>query len=203
MTRTEEMELIRRITGGEPELFEALVLAHQKTVYNLALRMTRNPEDAQDCAQEAFLKAYRSLSLFRGESGFSSWLYRLTTNVCLDFLRKRSRREEVSLTYEDDDAQSAEIPIPDERFTPEAALEKKELRQALQEGLETLPPDFRQVLLLREVGGLSYEEIGRELSLEEGTVKSRIFRARKKLARHLVKAGNFSPSPASEGKEVW
>ncbi len=197
------MELIRRITGGEPELFEQLVLAHQKTVYNLALRMTRNPEDAQDCAQEAFLKAYRSLHLFRGESGFSSWLYRLTTNVCLDFLRKRSRREEVSLTYEDEDAQSAEIPIADERFSPEAALEKKELRQALQEGLETLPPEFRQVLLLREVGGLSYEEIGRELALEEGTVKSRIFRARKKLARHLVRAGNFSPGTASDEKEVW
>lgn len=202
MTRSEEMSLIRRINGGETELFEFLVREHQKTVYNLALRMLRHPEDAQDCAQEAFIKAYRSLPFFRGEASFASWLYRLTTNVCLDFLRKRRRREEVSLTM-DDEEEPMEYPIADERFSPEAALEKKELRQAVQKGLETLPPEFREVLLLREVGGLSYEEIGAELALEPGTVKSRIFRARKKLAAHLMKQGNFSPKTSSEGKEVW
>lgn len=203
MTRSEEMNLIRRINSGETELFELLVREHQKTVYNLALRMLRHPEDAQDCAQEAFIKAYRSLPFFRGEASFSSWLYRLTTNVCLDLLRKRRRREEVSLTLEDEDEEPVEYPIADERFSPEASLEKKELRETVQQGLETLPPEFRQVLLLREVGGLSYEEIGQELSLEPGTVKSRIFRARKKLAAYLIKQGNISPKAASERKEVW
>ncbi len=203
MTRREEMELIGRILDGEPELFEQLVLLHQKTVYNLALRMLRHPEDAQDCAQEAFLKAYKSLHLFRGDASFGSWLYRLTTNVCLDLLRKKKRREELSLTLEDEDGEDIELPIPDEGPGPGQQLEQKELRRALQEGLETLPPEFRQILLLREVSGLSYEEIGEELDLEAGTVKSRLFRARKKLAQYLVATGNFSPRAASQGKEVW
>lgn len=202
MTRQEERSLIRRINAGEPELFELLVVEHQKIVYNLALRMLRHPEDAQDCAQEAFIKAYRSLPLFRGDAAFSSWLYRLTTNVCLDFLRKKKRREEQSLTFEDEQAQPLEYAVADERFDPQQELEKKELRRAVRQGLEELPEDFRQVILLREVAGLSYEEIGRQLSLEPGTVKSRLFRARKKLAQYLTAGGNISVRSASEGKEV-
>lgn len=202
MTRQEERSLIRRINAGEPELFELLVVEHQKIVYNLALRMLRHPEDAQDCAQEAFIKAYRSLPLFRGDAAFSSWLYRLTTNVCLDFLRKKKRREELSLTFEDEQAQPLEYAVADERFDPQQELEKKELRRAVRQGLEELPEDFRQVILLREVAGLSYEEIGRQLSLEPGTVKSRLFRARKKLAQYLTAGGNISVRSASEGKEV-
>lgn len=202
MTRQEERSLIRRINAGEPELFELLVVEHQKIVYNLALRMLRHPEDAQDCAQEAFIKAYRSLPLFRGDAAFSSWLYRLTTNVCLDFLRKKKRREEQSLTFEDEQAQPLEYAVADERFDPQQELEKKELRRAVRQGLEELPEDFREVILLREVAGLSYEEIGRQLSLEPGTVKSRLFRARKKLAHYLTAGGNISVRSASEGKEV-
>lgn len=202
LTRQEERSLIRRINSGETELFELLVLEHQKTVYNLALRMLRHPEDAQDCAQEAFLKAYRSLPLFRGEAAFSSWLYRLTTNVCLDFLRRKNRREELSLTVGDEEDPAEEYAVADERFDPQQELEKRELHRALQQGLAELEPDFRQVILLREVAGLSYDEIGRELDLEPGTVKSRLFRARKKLARYLVQSGNISARSASDGKEV-
>lgn len=205
MTRAEEMELIDRIRGGDTELFETLVLQHQKTVYNLALRMVQNREDALDLSQEAFLKAYRSLDLFRGEASFSSWLYRLTTNVCLDYLRKKSRRPELSLTLQDEDEPGSEYELPDPTPGPQESLERSELRRAVRDGLQALPADARQILLLREIGGLSYEEIGRQLSLEEGTVKSRIFRARKKLAEILKKSGNFSPPSASEtsGKEVW
>ncbi len=203
MTRSEESELIARIVQGETELFENLVLAHQKTVYNLALRMLRHPEDAQDCAQEAFLRAYRALGQFRGEASFGSWLYRLTTNVCLDELRRRKRRDEISLTVEDEDGDDIELPLPDESMAPESLMEQKERREMLQTGLETLAPEFRSILLLREVAGLSYEEIGAELSLEAGTVKSRLFRARKKLAQYLAASGNFCSRTASEGKEVW
>jgi len=201
LTREEERALIDRVLSGDTNAFEALVLEHQTVVYNLALRMTANPADAEDCAQEAFVKAYRSLSTFRGDASFSSWLYRLTTNVCLDLLRSRKRRGEVSLTA-DDGEEDAELDIPDPADSPERAAERRETRQTVREALEKLPPDFRAVLLLRELGGLSYEEIGEQMQLEVGTVKSRIFRARRKLAVILANEGNNSGTEPSIRREV-
>ncbi len=110
MTELEQKALIGRIVAGETELFETLVREHQGRVYGLALRMVSEPMDAEDCAQEAFLKAFRSLAGFRFESSFSSWLYRLTSNVCLDFLRARRRRAETSLTADDDDGDELALP---------------------------------------------------------------------------------------------
>lgn len=202
MTNLEQTELIARIVAGETELFESLVLEHQTLVYNLALRMMANPADAEDCAQEAFVKAYRSLPTFRGEASFSSWLYRLTTNVCLDALRAKKRRAETSLTAEDENGEETELSIPDPGDGPEATAEKNERRALVHRALRQLPEDFRQVLLLRELGGLSYDEIGHEMQLEAGTVKSRIFRARKKLAELLRADGNFSAPETSDRKEV-
>lgn len=202
MTNLEQTELIARVVAGETELFESLVLEHQTLVYNLALRMMSNPADAEDCAQEAFVKAYRSLPTFRGEASFSSWLYRLTTNVCLDALRAKKRRAETSLTAEDENGEEAELSIPDPGDGPEATAEKNERRALVHRALRQLPEDFRQVLLLRELGGLSYDEIGHEMQLEAGTVKSRIFRARKKLAELLRADGNFSAPETSDRKEV-
>ena len=200
MTQEEELRLIRLVLAGETEAFEALVLAHEKNVYNLALRMTGDPQDAEDMAQEAFLKAYRSLGDFRGESRFSVWLYRVVSNVCLDFLRRRSRRPSVSLTEEDDEGEELQRDVPDERFSPEALLERKLTREAVRAGLRELPEEQRQILLLREIEGLSYEEIGEILDLEPGTVKSRIFRARKRLCAFLLREGNipdeFTSKPA-------
>jgi RNA polymerase sigma factor (sigma-70 family) len=204
VTRQEEMRLIRRILAGETQLFEAFFNENQTAVYNLALRMTGSEQDALDASQDAFLKAFHSLSSFRGDSKFSVWLYRLTSNACLDLLRRRSRRSEVSLTEcgDDDEAEPAELSIPDERFCPETELDKKELREAVQRAVVHLPPDFQQALLLREVSGLSYEEIAETLQLESGTVKSRIFRARKKLIQLLMADGNFSFIASSDGKEA-
>jgi RNA polymerase sigma factor (sigma-70 family) len=201
MTRNEEINIIKRILAGETELFEKLVLENQTGVYNLALRMVGNEEDAFDMAQEAFIRAYNSLDKFRGDSKFSVWLYRLATNICIDFLRRRKRRQTVSITYIGDDDEDEEMEIPDHRFSPETELERKELLAAVERGLEQLPPDYRQILVLREINGLSYEEIGQVLSLEEGTVKSRIFRARKKLCSILMADGNISvSSPSKEAK---
>ncbi len=201
MTKTEEKAIIERVLSGETDAFEALVLEYQTVVYNLALRMTANPADAEDCAQEAFVKAYRSLASFRGDASFSSWLYRLTTNTCLDLLRSRKRRGEVSLT-DDSDETDAELDIPDETDTPETAAVRKETRETVRGALAKLPPDFRGVLLLRELGGLSYEEIGQQMNLEAGTVKSRIFRARKKLAAILTADGNNPHAETSDEREV-
>lgn len=203
MTREEEDVLVAKVQSGDTASFEKLVLENQTKVYNLALRMVGNTEDAYDMSQEAFIKAYNSISLFRGESRFSVWLYRLTTNVCLDFLRSRGRKSHGSLTYIGEEDDEKELEIPDDRFSPETLTEKKELREAVNRGLLTLPKDYRSILLLREIDGLSYEEIAEALSLEEGTVKSRIFRARKKLCAILTADGNFSYGLSSKkAKEV-
>ncbi len=203
MTREEEDVLVVEVQGGDTASFEKLVLENQTKVYNLALRMVGNTEDAYDMSQEAFIKAYNSIALFRGESRFSVWLYRLTTNVCLDFLRSQGRKSHGSLTYIGEEEDEKELEIPDDRFSPETLVEKKELREAVNRGLLTLPKDYRSILLLREIDGLSYEEIAETLSLEEGTVKSRIFRARKKLCSILMADGNFSYGHSSKkAKEV-
>ena len=169
-----------------------------KTVYNLALRMVGDRDDASDMTQEAFIKAYGSLSSFRGDSKFSVWIYRITTNVCLDFLRSKSRKQQVSLTVSDDD-EDAQLDIPDPKADPEQQLIKKISMQSVEEGLKTLPDKQRQILVMRELGGMSYAEIGAALSLEEGTVKSRIFRARKRLCTFLLDSGNIPDSLASKG----
>ena len=197
MTREQELAVIRRVQRGDTDAFEALVAAYEKNVFNVALQMTGNREDAQDMTQEAFLKAYSSLSSFRGDSKFSSWLYRIVSNVCLDFKRRQGRRPSSSLTMEDDEGENIQLDIADESQSPEALLERKMTREAVRAGLQQLPDEQRQILLLREIQGLSYEEIGEAMGLEAGTVKSRIFRARKKLCAFLLKDGNIPDSISS------
>ena len=189
--------MIRRVQHGDVDAFGLLVTAYEKNVYNVALQMLGNREDAQDIAQEAFLKAYNSLSSFRGDSKFSSWLYRIVSNLCLDFKRRQGRRPSSSLTVEDDDGENVQLDIADESQSPETLLERKLTREAVRRGLAELPDEQRQILLLREIQGLSYEEIGEAMGLEAGTVKSRIFRARKKLCAYLLKDGNISDSISS------
>lgn len=200
MTREQEVAVIQAVLDGDVNAYEALVKEYEKNVYNLALRMTGNSEDAADMAQEAFIKAYNSLTAFRGDSKFSVWLYRIVSNVCLDFLRSRSRKQTVSLSTENDDGEEVELDIADETHSPEQLLDRSLTRDAVRRGLAALPPDHREILLLREIQGLSYEEIADVLGLEAGTVKSRIFRARKKLCSFLIKDGNI-PEFVSSSKE--
>ena len=197
MTREQELTIIRRVQHGDTEAFSVLVAAYEKNVFNVALQMTGNREDAQDMGQEAFLKAYNSLPSFRGDSKFSSWLYRIVSNVCLDFKRRQSRRPSSSLTVEDDEGETLQLDIADESQSPEALLERKLTREAVRRGLASLPDEQRQILLLREIQGLSYEEIAEAMDLEPGTVKSRIFRARKKLCAFLLQDGNIPDSISS------
>ena len=198
MTEVSEKKIIEKVLGGDANAFEELVLRYEKTVYNLALRMVGDRDDAFDMTQEAFIKAYGSLSSFRGDSKFSVWIYRITTNVCLDFLRSKSRKQQVSLTVSDDD-EDAQLDIPDPKADTEQQLIKKISMQSVEEGLKTLPDKQRQILVMRELGGMSYAEIGKALSIEEGTVKSRIFRARKRLCIFLLDSGNIPESIASKG----
>lgn len=191
MTREQEATIIKQVLEGDVNAFEGLVKEYEKNVYNLALRMTGDPEDAADMAQDAFIKAYSSLSSFRGDSKFSVWLFRIVSNLCLDFLRSRKRRPTVSLSVENDEGEDMEFEIADESQSPETLLEQKLTRAAVRRGLDSLPPEQRQILLLREIQGLSYEEIAQVLELESGTVKSRIFRARKRLSAFLLRDGNI------------
>ncbi len=192
MTREEESAIIAKVLDGDADAFEPLVTANKNFVYNIALKMLSNPEDAFDVSQEAFVKAYRSLKDFKGDSSFSSWLYRITANMCLDFMRKNKKRRAASIVYLDDDNDLKEFDLPDTRFDPETELERKELGRAINDALTLLPEDQRSILLLRELNGMSYAEISDILNLETGTVKSRLFRARARLAKILRDNGTFS-----------
>ena len=195
------LSIIREVQNGNVNAFEGIVREFEKNVYNIALRMSGSREDALDISQEAFIKAYHALPSFRGESRFSVWLYRIVSNTCLDFLRDRKRRAEVSLSVEGDEGETEQTQIPDETLSPERLYERKLTREALRRGLMSLPEDQRKILLLREIEGLSYEEIGQVLSLESGTVKSRIFRARRKLCEFLAEDGNISLPSSSKRTE--
>lgn len=201
MTKEEESAVISRVLSGDSSAFEQLVLENQKNVYNLALKMVGNPDDAFDISQDAFLRAYNSLSSFRGDSRFSVWLYRLTSNICLDHLRKRKKQNTVSLTLADDEDENTELDIPDDRPQPEEEVLRGEMHDALRRGMEALPDSDRQILTLRAIGGLSYEEISSALGLELGTVKSRLSRARKKLCVFLTGYGNNSVFPPSKNRK--
>lgn len=201
MTREQELIVVQRVQRGDVNAFELLMSEYEKNVYSIALRMTGNSEDAADMTQESFIKAFNSIVSFRGESKFSVWLYRIVSNVCLDFIRARNRRPTVSLSAEDDDGEETQLDITDESQSPEVLLERGLTRDAVRRGLNTLPPDFKQILLLREIQGLSYEEIAQTLGLEAGTVKSRIFRARKRLCAFLIEDGNIPEYSSSIKKE--
>ena len=199
MTREQEYLIVQQVLEGNTNAFEELVLEYEKKVYNVALRILGNSEDAADMTQEAFIKAYNSLSGFRGDSKFSVWLTRIVSNLCLDFLRSRSRRPTVSLSVEDDGGDDVQLDIADNSQSPELLLERSLTRESVRRGLKALPEDYREILLLREIQGLSYDEIAAALNIEVGTVKSRIFRGRKKLCDYLIKDGNI-PEFASSGK---
>ena len=182
------------------DTFVALYETYRNLMFHVAHQILRNEADAEDAAQEAFLKAYTSLADFRGDSRFSVWLYRLTNNICIDMLRKNKRAVIVPLQTEDD-GEETEIAIPDERYSPERLAERAADRDAVRTALAALPDDCREILALRESAGLSYDEIAAALSLEVGTVKSRLNRARKKLCIALLKSGNFSDRfPSKQGK---
>lgn len=200
MSRDEELTLIKKAKSGDIAAFEEIVRQHEKLVYNLALRTLGNEHDAQDAAQEAFIKAWTGLADFRGDSKLSVWLYRLTNNICLDMLRRR-KSSPASLTQADDSGDEAVLDIPDESSSPQLILERREQRREIEKAIAALPDDYRRVLMLREAGDLSYEEIAGVLGMDIGTVKSRIFRARKKLCAILSGSGNFSASKTSNKRK--
>ena len=203
MTREEELSCIERTLSGDTNAFAPLVTAYEKQIYNLALRMLGSEQDAADAAQDAFVRAFTSLADFRGESKFSVWLYRICSNICTDRLRRERKKNEIPLTAENDDGEEVNVDVPDPAPGPEELAERRELSECVSRALKALPEDMREILLLRENAGLSYDEIAETLSLEVGTVKSRLNRARKKLCAVLTEDRNFSvPVSSKNTKEV-
>lgn len=197
-----EKALVQKAKAGDRDAFAALVSAYEGKIYNLALRYLGNREDAMDASQEVFLRVFRFLPGFQEESGFSTWIYRIGVNVCKDMLAKRAKRGELSLELpnEEEDYRTAEV--ADSRYDPEAIVEQADLRESLAEAIGQLPQQQREMIVLRDIQGLSYEEIGQVLSLEAGTVKSRLSRARENLRKKLLQSGNIfgvSPSKLSKG----
>lgn len=192
----DEQDLIQRAGRGEEEAFEQLVLAHEKMVYNLCLRMTGDREEAFDLSQETFLKAWHAISLFQGDSKFTTWLSRIASNTCIDHLRKQKRKNTVSLTLQGEEDASIEAQIADCSQDPARLLELAEDRETVRQAFSSLPGEDRLILSLRAIEDMSYQDIGQALSLKPGTVKSRIFRARERLRQNL--AGNLSEKAASK-----
>ncbi len=186
-----EQELVQRAKDGDQTAFEQLVHDNEKRIYNLVLRMVGNPEDALDLSQEAFLNAWKGLGSFKGDSSFATWLYRLASNACLDFLRSKKRRQDTLGAPLSLDDEEAAPPPADNRHQPQEQLERKERTRALYRALHALPDHHRQILVMRELSGLSYQEISDILELDMGTVKSRLTRARLALKKFLLEDGNF------------
>ncbi|MBR1820008.1 MAG: sigma-70 family RNA polymerase sigma factor [Clostridia bacterium] len=173
--------MIHRAADGDAAAFNALMSAHERRMYAVALRMCGNPEDAQDCMQEAMLRVYRAISGFKGESSFSTWVYRITVNTCLDELRKRKNRPNTSL----DGLVDAGWAPADEGETPEKHAVRGEVRKSLKGFIQELPEDMRAAIVLRDIQGYTYDEIATMLDTNVGTIKSRISRGREKLREKI------------------
>lgn len=182
-----EEQLVKKSIQGDTVAFEELVFQYQNKIYALSYRYMGNEEDAYDMTQEAFLKAYRSLRTFKGDSSFGTWLYRVATNVCLDELRRRKRRI-VTLSLDEPlatDEGEVEKEIPDTSPTADVLYEQKEFSKYIQNLLDQMKPEHKTVIVLRDVMELSYEEIAEVLDCSLGTVKSRLSRARNALRKKL------------------
>lgn len=186
MTTKDERRLIQQAREGDLDAFEALVRLHQRMVYGLALSLTRSHHDAEEIAQTVFLKTWRGLKTFRWEASLSTWLYRLTRNACTDHLRQ-NRKRSGDRSLEDPGLTS----LADQAPLPQEIMEQRERLQALMNAMEKLPEKSRTVLLLREVEGFTYREIAQDLGLSEGTVKSRLSRARRALRKNLLASGTL------------
>ena len=197
----DERNIIEQVLAGDNDAFGQLVELYQGKVYNLALRMCGNPDDAFDLAQESFFRAWRGLAGFQQESAFSTWLFRLTSNVCLDWLRAKKRRPTVSLTSVEEGDEEAQIDVPDPAKGPEELVIAAEDRAALAKAMNELPVEYREILTLRAINDLSYTEISEILKLPEGTVKSRLSRARLALRNKLLQNGNKMESASSISPE--
>lgn len=185
MAEETDQQLVERVLKGNKNAFNLLVLRYQHRVLALIGRFVHDPQEAEDVCQEAFIKAYRALALFRGDSAFYTWLYRIAVNTAKNYLVSRSRRPPAS-DVEIGDAELSEVgAVLREIGNPENQLASDHLKQAIDAAIEELPEDLRTAFTLREFSGLSYEDITEVMDCPVGTVRSRIFRAREAIDKKI------------------
>jgi RNA polymerase sigma-70 factor (ECF subfamily) len=184
--RDVDQQLVERVQRGDKHAFDLLVTKYQRKLGRLISRFVRDPAEAEDVTQDAFIKAYRALPGFRGESAFYTWLYRIGINTAKNHLLANKRRAPTSTPFDAEESESFEdASLLREVNTPENELMSKQIVGVVQASLQQLPEDLRSALTLREIEGLSYEEIAIVMDCPIGTVRSRIFRAREAVAENL------------------
>jgi RNA polymerase sigma-70 factor (ECF subfamily) len=182
---TSDLALIKRVQQGDRSAFDLLVVKYQHKILNLIMRYVRDPSEALDVAQEAFLKAYRAAPAFRGDSAFYTWLYRIAINTAKNYLvAARRRPANVDVDFQDSEQFEAFTKMSDVD-TPERLALTEEIGAAVTKAIQDLPDELRTAILLREIEGMSYEEIAQTMECPVGTVRSRIFRAREAIEKHL------------------
>ena len=185
VAKTNDQRLVERVQGGDKRAFDLLVLKYQHKIVKLVMRYVRDASEAQDVSQEAFLKAYRALPGFRGDSAFYTWLYRIAINTAKNHLVSLSRRPmEYDLDLQDPEQQAIHNQLRDED-SPEGIALREELRATVQAAIGDLPDELREAITLREIEGLTYEEIAEAMDCPVGTVRSRIFRAREAIDQRI------------------
>lgn len=194
-----DLSLVRRVQRGDKSAYDVLVLKYQHKVLKLVRRYIRDQSEAEDVVQDAFIKAYRALPNFRGDSAFYTWLYRIAINTAKNSLVSAGRRP-ISVDLDAQDAAAAELQSRlKDTDTPERLLLTDEIRSVVNRAIDGLPEDLRRAIVLREIEGLSYEDIAASMACPVGTVRSRIFRAREAIDRHLK--GVFEGGLGRDGED--
>ena len=203
---TDDLTLVQRVRGGDQRAFKTLVERYQKKIYAVALGMVKDKEEAYDIAQEAFVKVYKYLDHFKGDSSFYTWLYRITVNICIDALRRKGGMKGEAVEFDEQvalDTAEANIGALGSRLgtNPQKSALRRELAEKIQEALAQVPEKHRAILLLREVEGMSYEELSETLKIPKGTVMSRLFHARAKVQKILSEYLELDESKTGIGTE--
>lgn len=188
-----DQQLVERVQKGDKRAFDLLVIKYQHKIYSIIGRYVRDQAEVQDVAQEAFIKAYRALAKFRGDSAFYTWLYRIAINTAKNHLVSRSRRPPSSDVEVDDAEFYSGSDLLKDADTPESALMCEEIQRAVDKSISELPEDLRSAVTLREMEGLSYEDIAAIMDCPVGTVRSRIFRAREAIDKNIQPLLENSP----------
>ncbi len=186
MDRELDQQLVERAQRGDKRAFELLVMKYQRRLARLLSRMVRDAAEIEDITQESFIKAYRALPQFRGDSAFYTWLYRIAVNTAKNYLVAKGRRAPTTTEFDSEEAEGFEDgELLRDIATPDAELHTKQVARAVNEAVDTLPEELRTAITLREIEGLSYEEIAQMMNCPIGTVRSRIFRAREAIAEKI------------------
>lgn len=196
--RDADAKLVARVQQGDKQAFDLLVIKYQRKILRLLSRMIRDQSDIEDVMQEAFIKAYRALPQFRGESAFYTWLYRIAINTARNWMASQGRRPSSPNNNQSEDGETFdEIDNLTDNNTPESVLASQEIAATVNETIQELPEELRTAIVLREIEGLSYEEISQAMNCPIGTVRSRIFRAREAIAAKL------RPMLGDQGARRW